>query len=63
MAVKATSSVTLMMVSDGAKGSDGKVIWVEFTGKPNAGPVGARGQYYNDHLGYVEADVPTDNIK
>ena len=24
---------------------------------------GARGQYYNDHLGYVEADVPTDNIK
>ena len=26
MAVKATSSVTLMMVSDGAKGSDGKGI-------------------------------------
>ena len=46
-----------------AKGSDGKVRWVEFTGKSNAGPVGARGQYYNDHLGYVEADVPTDNIK
>lgn len=46
-----------------AKGSDGKVRWIEFTGKSNAGPVGARGQYYNDHLGYVEADVPTDNIK
>lgn len=46
-----------------AKGSDGKVRWVEFTGKSNAGPVGARGQYYNDHLGYVEADIPTDNIK
>ena len=46
-----------------AKGSDGKVVWVEFTGKSNAGPVGARGQYYNDHLGYVEADIPTDNIK
>lgn len=46
-----------------AKGSDGKVVWVEFTGNSNAGPLGARGPYYNDRLGYVEADIPTDNIK
>lgn len=46
-----------------AKGKDGKVRWVKFTGNSNAGPVGARGENYNEHLGYAQADLPSDDIR
>lgn len=46
-----------------AKGADGKVRWVKFTGNSNAGPVGAREAEYNPNLGYAQPDFPNDQIQ
>lgn len=45
---------------NGTYNSEGK--WITFTGKSNAGPVQARGDRYNEHRGWVNADQPTDPI-